>query len=141
MKVKVMIEFRNGMVFQTEDWQQVKSQYQLECIVQKIIHENGIELGKPKVTYITDPKEKRDPNNLAWTPVKLGEISMGNYVTQILAKTPRKIARVENTGHLVTLYEEGRESPYFKANPEYPMDLLIDNITKEPVNNLEQYYE
>lgn len=141
MKVKVQVEFKNGMMFQTEDWQQVKSQYELESIVQKLVIENGVELGKPKVTYITDPNEKRDPKNLAWTPVKLGEISEGSYVTQILAKTPRKIVRVEKTEHLVTLYEEGRESPYFKANPEYPLDLLIDHITRQPVMNLELYYE
>jgi len=141
MKVKVIVEFKNGMICKTEDWHHVKSQYQLESIVQKLVIEMGVELGKPKVTYITDPNEKRDPSNLAWTPVKLGQISEGNYVTQILAKTPRKIVRVEKTEHLITLYEEGRESPYLKANPEYPLDLLIDNITREPVIKLELYYE
>jgi hypothetical protein len=141
MKVKVKLEFKNGMVFESQEWNQVKSQYQLECIVQKMIQENGVELGKPKVTYITDPEEKRDPSNLAWTPVKINDISEGNYVTQILAKTPRKIAKIDKTTLLVTLYEEGRDHPYFKANPEYPMDLLIDTITREPVMNLEAYYE
>lgn len=140
MKVKIKLEFKNGMMFESKDWKEVKTPFQLECEIQKMLQENGVELGKPKVTYITDPEEKRDLNNLAWTPTKIGEISVGNYVTQILSKHPRKIARIEKTEHLVTLYEEGRESIYFKANPEYPMDLLIDHITKEAVTDLEVYY-
>ena len=141
MKVKVKVEFKNGMMFQTKKWETVKSQYELESIVQKLIIENGIELGKPVVTYITDPSEKRDPNNLAWTPTKIGQINVGNYVSQILSKHPRKIVKIDKTSSLVTLYEEGRDKPYFKADENYPMDLLIDMITREPVTNLEQYYE
>jgi hypothetical protein len=141
MKVKIKLEFRNGMVFESQEWNQIKSNHHLEFLVQEMIEENGVELGKPTVKYITDPEEKRDIGNLAWTPTKIGEISEGNYVTQILSKHPRKIARIEKTEHLVTLYEEGRNQPYFKANPEYPMDLLIDHITKEAVTDLEAYYE
>lgn len=100
-----------------------------------------IENGKPVVTYITDPSEKRDPNNLAWTPTKIGQINVGNYVSQILSKHPRKIVKIDKTSSLITLYEEGRDKPYFKADENYPMDLLIDMITREPVTNLEQYYE
>jgi hypothetical protein len=141
MKIIVKLEFKNGMEFQSKEFHFVKTHDHLQQFVQKMILENGVELGTPIVTYITDPEEKRDPKNLAWIPAKLGVIKEGSYVTQILSNTPRKIVKIVRENNLVTLYEENRKNHYFKANAEYPMDLLIDFITREPVTNLEAYYE
>ena len=141
MKVKIKLEFKNGMIVETPNWKEVRSRGHLEEMIHWMIVENGVEMGKPNVFITTDPAEKRNSKNLAWTPTEIGKISVGNYVTQLLSKNPRKIVRIEKTGHLITLYEENKETPYFKAHEKYPMDLLIDHITKQPVGNLEDYNE
>jgi len=76
-------------------------------------------------------------SNLGWTSIKVKEVEVGNYVSGIYATHPRKISKVVKESGTVTLYEEGYEGPYKNKLPEdWPIDLLINCITRKPIVEL-----
>ena len=59
MKVKIKLEFKNGMIVETPNWKEVRSRGHLEEMIHWMIVENGVEMGKPNVFITTDPAEKK----------------------------------------------------------------------------------
>lgn len=75
-------------------------------------------------------------NVLAWTVTTAGKVEVGQYISGLRSTTPRKVVRIEKSDLIVTIYEEGCTHPYLTVNPNHPLDLLINYLTKEPVTEL-----